>query len=113
YCLHGQREMDESVVQILIRDMYPDSFMDYLQIRFRNPEAAWQQLAAQAGLDQAVISSLTGLIQTDVRDIISQEYEYVHDLCGVDDRSPTYFWNSQQIDDLRAAEPFADINEAI
>jgi len=107
FTLHGAAELKENLVQMFIRDTFSDKFLPYLLARFTNPTTEWQLLAQQVGLSDTDVQMLQLLIQSNAKMAIAQEYRYVHDLAGVEDKSPTYMWNGRLIDSPQQADTFA------
>jgi len=89
--LHGDAELREDVVQMLLRDRYPDVYWSYLLLRARSADP-WESLAARAGLAPADIQRVRRGIRADGDAVAHREYEDVALGCGVSDGSPTLAW---------------------
>lgn len=110
FALHGPAELQENLLQIAIRDNHPQAHYSYLRARFSNPTAPWVGLARQVDIDQQDIADLERIISTGARATLQKEFDEVHHLWGVEDKSPTYIVGGQQVDDPRQAPGFEDFN---
>jgi len=109
WSLHGEPEIEENLVQMAIRDLYPSKFRDYLRHRARQPGAKWQDLCGLAMLPAAEVEAVTQHMTAHREDMITREYEYVNRVLGVSDGSPTFVWESQRVNDLSKLLPFATL----
>ena len=106
--LHGEKEVQENLVQMVIRDTHPTIFQNYLLMRIDQPDAAWQKLVMELGMAatgiQAVVQSITS--QREV--LIQKEYKYV---AGVHQifSTPSYVWESEKVADIGRIEPFKNL----
>jgi hypothetical protein len=57
--LHGGEEVLEDMRQLIIKDFYPEEFLDYVELRARDIDAGWEESAIQLGIDPAVIEEMT------------------------------------------------------
>jgi hypothetical protein len=48
--LHGEQEMAETRVQVLVQKFYPEKIWDWLEWREKNPQAPWESGAKQLGI---------------------------------------------------------------
>lgn len=96
-CMHGEPEVRENLVQMLLRDEHPGQFPAYLQLRALSDEP-WEVLAARAGLDATSLLRIAHRIASDRDELIAREYTYVALQCGVRDGSPTIAWEGRNID---------------
>jgi len=108
--MHGEEELVENLVHMLIRDRHGNVFFDYLTKRIDDKTANWQNLAAAAGLSKKEINSLETALKTDREVLIRQEYDYVNNKNRIADGSPSYVWQGEQINNLELIEAFKDIN---
>ena len=108
---HGDDEATEDLVQMAIRDIHPNQFLAYLRERVIHPDATWKSLAEKAGLNAADIALLDKMI-TDQRDSMMRgEYETMINRYGIVDASPSYFWEGEQVRDLRKIEVFKGLDQ--
>jgi len=112
WCMHGEGELHENLVQMLIRDRHAEFFFAYLRARLEQPTVDWKTVARLAGLDSDAIRGIESSIDTDTdRDaIIQTEHDYVAGLHGITDGSPTWIWESRVIPDIRRIRRFKDLN---
>ena len=102
--LHGENEIKENLVQMVIRDRYPKSLWSYLAKRNAS-ETPWDQLAATVGLDRAAIEDIQARIAKDRDSMISNEFAFAESL-GVLDGSPTWIWEGMQTWDVTQVPAF-------
>jgi parallel beta-helix repeat protein len=57
--LHGRGEIEEDMRQLLIRELYPDSYLDYLLLLADGTCAEWHDAACRLGFDIPLIRELT------------------------------------------------------
>ena len=108
---HGDDEVTEDLVQMAVRDIHPDRFLAYLRERVIHPDSPWKSLAEKAGLNAADIALLDKMI-TDQRDSMMRgEYETMINRYGIVDASPSYFWEGEQVRDLRRIEVFKGMDQ--
>lgn len=105
-CLHGDGEADENVIQMIIRDQFPDRFFDYLMKRTTS-EAPWREVAASVGFDQVAIEAVERAM-VDKRDLMAAEYAYAQ-ARNVPPVSPTYLWEGRVLKDLDQLPAFKGI----
>lgn len=89
--LHGDAELREDEVRMLLRDRHPQVYWAYLLLRARSTDA-WESVAARAGLAAADIRALQRGIRADGDAVARREYEDVALDRGVADGSPTLTW---------------------
>lgn len=107
--MHGEEEIKENLVQMVIRDQYPAFYYDYLLRRIANKDSLWERLAEEVGLKSEEMESIRRTIEAERETLIQQEYDYVTGTYGIYDVSPTYVWESERIDDIREVETFRDL----
>ena len=88
--LHGEEEVVEDLVQIVIRDEYPTHLWNYLLKRAQSADS-WDKVAADSGIDQAGIDLVRTKVTTNRDALIENEFNYGQDR-QVTDGSPTYLW---------------------
>jgi hypothetical protein len=108
--MHGEAELQENVVQILIRDNNREHFFDYLSLRIQDEAAAWQTLAKEAGIKPLDIQTIEAKLSSDKEDIIKHEYDYVAKKHKIADGSPTYVWEGQQVGNISLLKAFKNLN---
>ena len=62
--LHGETELIENLRQMVIAELYPDQFFDYLLCRADHLKEAWTLCAKKAGLDVQKIASMVEMPET-------------------------------------------------
>ena len=112
WCLHGEPELHENLVQMVIRDVYPDYFGRYLHARIEDESTAWDVLAGSVGLTSSEIEGIAHEIETNRAVLIESEHAYVSGELGVTDGSPTWVWESEVVLDPSAVDAIADISTA-
>lgn len=110
WCMHGEGELHENLVQMLIRDRHADFFFAYLRARLEQPTIDWKSVARLAGLDSEAIRGIESAIASDRDAIIQAEHDYVAGLHGITDGSPTWIWESRIVPDIRRIKRFKDLN---
>lgn len=109
--MHGENEIRENLVQILIRETYPAHFHEYV-LRRAGSTRDWKDLAREVGLADTDVQGIEKQID-EMRDaLIQTEYEYVAGTHGVLDGSPTYFWESQRIGDIGQLPAFSGVESS-
>lgn len=106
--LHGEEEIQENLVQMIIRDMYPDFYHEYLLHRAKN-DTSWEGLVREVGIAEQEIEMITDIINEGGRALIESEYEYVAGTYQVYDGSPTYVWESERVGDIRKIKAFNNL----
>ncbi|HLP83399.1 MAG TPA: hypothetical protein VK157_03535, partial [Phycisphaerales bacterium] len=112
WCLHGESELRENLVQMVIRDTFPANFAAYVLARGADLHADWRVIAAAAGLTPAEAAVVDARMTSDRNALIAAEFEYVSQTLGVIDGSPSFFWESQRIGDLASVRAFEAIDLA-
>ena len=104
--LHGEEEIVENLVQIVIRESFPAFFQAYLQLRAESGKAPWKSLTEKLGFSADETGEIEQIITTKRDEIIRKEYEYATGRYGITDGSPSYAWESERVPDLRKIEAF-------
>ncbi len=107
-CLHGEKEVQENLVQMMIRDLAPEYFHLYLLARIGS-RAPWQELAAGVGLTQAEIEHIQTAIELLRDELIEREYAVTTQTYKIYDGSPAYVWNGERIKNLTDIGVFKDL----
>ena len=95
--LHGDGEITEDLVQMVIRDRFNPFFVDYLKQRIKDPKSDWKELARNVKMKESAISQVKVIVETNQADLIQKEYQYATDNFQHVDASPTYAWESEVI----------------
>ncbi len=107
--MHGDQEIQEDLVQMVIRDEFSEYFQPYLKARIAEPEAAWKRLGSAVGLDKTQILHVEKMIVDEKDRLIEAEFDYVAGTYGILDGSPAFVWECQRVTDVRKLEIFKDI----
>ncbi|MCP4112934.1 MAG: hypothetical protein GY749_46645 [Desulfobacteraceae bacterium] len=107
--LHGESEVIENLVQIVIRDDYPRFFHKYLLKRIEDKQSDWRQLAKQAEIKDEAIQAIEQKITEERNTLIQSEYNYVMGTHQIYDGSPAYVWESELISDIRQIDAFKEM----
>jgi hypothetical protein len=107
--LHGEEEMVEDLVQMVIRDNYPQIFQIYLQVRATDDSTPWQQLVENLGLRPSDEAAIEKLITTRRDEMIKNEYNYAVQY-GITDGSPAYVWESEPVSNLNKIKESAGLD---
>lgn len=105
--MHGEKEIAEDLVQIVIREDFPKAYHRYLLLRADSDEP-WATLASRAGLDFSAIRRIEQRVRNERKALIDREYEYVAGTHDVYDRSPSYVWEGRVVRNLQSVPFFAD-----
>ena len=103
--LHGEKEMVENLVQMVIRDRYQMNYEPYMLARAQDLDVEWQQLAKQSGLSKREISLIGTAIKEQYESLITTEYQNNYHF----DASPTFVWEGEKVLFLQHLEPFEDL----
>lgn len=106
--MHGEEEVAENLLQIVLRENFPQAFPDYLLLR-EHSDAPWKELAGQLGLRSEDLQRIETRMIADRDALIEAEYEHVSGAHRIFDGSPTYLWEGAPVGDLRGVEPFRQI----
>jgi len=96
-CLHGEGEVVENLVQMVIRDQFERVFFDYL-LKRASSDAAWEELAKDVGLDEVAIATIEANLTQRRGELIAAEYAYVT-ARNVPLASPTYMLGGRIVKD--------------
>jgi hypothetical protein len=108
--MHGDGEVTEDLVQMMIRDHFTPLFEGYIRLRNKSGSADWQKLAEQAGLTKDNIALIETTISTNREALVRTEYDYVAGQCEILDASPSYLWESEKVADLKKVAAFKGID---
>ncbi len=98
--LHGEPEIIEDMVQMVLRDNYPSLFQSYLRQRVIFLSESWQIVAGKANINKKIIEQIDNKIANERNAIISKEYDYMINNYQMIDASPTYIWESDVVNSL-------------
>jgi hypothetical protein len=104
--LHGEHEIIENIVQIIIRDKYSHFYIDYLKQRISYPSEPWQQLAKKVNINAKTIEMINYEITNNRDSVIQREFSYMMENFRQINSSPTYIWNSEIINSLEEIPGF-------
>jgi hypothetical protein len=107
--LHGEEEIAEDLVQIVIRDRFPSLLSPYVRLRAISGKLPWQKLAEKVGLPKTDISEIENAITTQRDSLIQNEYDYATGHYEIYDGSPTYVWESERVTDLSKIDAFKEL----
>lgn len=108
--MHGEKEVYENLVEMVIRDEFPASYDEYLLKRSAaGNDEDWRKLANESALTLTDIEHIENVITQRREDLIEREFEYVAGILGVYDSSPTYVWDGQPVGDVRKVPGFSDL----
>ena len=111
--LHGEPEIHENLIQMLIRDRHAAFFMPYLKMRLQDSSSPWGKILAELSLDATAIEAIAQAVVNERDALIHTEYAYVMGQHQVADGSPTFIWESQQVKDIRTTKEFKDLSFAV
>jgi hypothetical protein len=106
--MHGEEEVREDLVQMLVRDEYPKAYWSYLLLRAES-SAPWEALGRKAGLLPKDVEQIRKRIASDRDGIIRREYSYVAGTHGIYDGSPTFVWEGAPVRQVRDIPFFSDV----
>jgi len=106
--LHGEGEVQENLVQMIIRDMWPQFFLDYL-LRRTQSDTPWDEVARTAGMSTEDIEHVKSTMKEGREALIQAEYDYATKSYQIYDGSPTYVWESERVADIRKVKAFNDL----
>lgn len=106
--LHGEKEVHESLVQMLIRDLLPWMFHDYLLARVES-DAPWQELAAKVGIAPDDVALIEQRAAAERDELIRAELDYATHRHAIRDGSPTYVWEGRVVQDVRSVSAFRSL----
>lgn len=98
--LHGEQEIVENIVQIVIRDKFPQFFTEYLKQRIISPSETWQQIATNSNINKKIIQEINAEITSNRNLIIQNEYSYMIENYQQINSSPTFIWESEIVNSL-------------
>ncbi|MDJ0838648.1 MAG: hypothetical protein QNK37_19180 [Acidobacteriota bacterium] len=107
--MKGAAEIEENLVQMIIRDQYPELFHAYLMERAAD-DGPWRQLAGKLGMDRSTVKGIADTIAQEGELLIAQEYAYVAGERGIRDGSPSFTWRGEVVTELNRLEPFRDFS---
>ncbi len=97
YMIHGPEEVDELRRQVVIRDFFPGSFLNYLACRAKNINAGWHICALEADVDTA---KLMELVNTKSDSLLDEEIALMNEY-GISS-TPTFIYkNKYRFNSLR------------
>lgn len=104
--MHGEQEIEENLVQMVIRDGYPEFYHNYLLKRVDDNDTPWNELAKETGLKDEEVKSIERTIEKERETLIQQEYDYVTGTYQIYDGSPSYVWECERVADITKVDAF-------
>jgi hypothetical protein len=92
--LHGEDEIQETLVQLVVRDTYPWLHHEYVLQRCDSAEP-WEALVRRIGLSDADVELVRTRIHDEREALLRAELDYATRTYGVRDGSPTYVWEGE------------------
>ena len=111
--LHGEEEIIENCVQILLRDNYPKLFLPYLKKRLNGALNPWEEVLESVNGDLKSIQTIKQLLVEGREQLIEKEHAYVATKHGIHDGSPTFVWEGELVDDLVSFDVFKDLKFSV
>lgn len=109
--LHGEDEITENLVQMVLRDRYAPLFEHYVRQRAGIGKLPWRKLLEQAGAGKLLMDEIEAIITSQRDALIQAEYNYVTGQYGIYDGSPSYIWESERVTDLTKIERFKALKD--
>jgi hypothetical protein len=109
--LHGEEEIMENLVQMVIRDKYPQFFHRYL-LKRADDHCPWEKTAKAIGVKDDAIKAIRQTLATEREAYIQKEYNYVVETYGQVEASPTYIWEGERVADIRQVDAFKNMASA-
>jgi hypothetical protein len=109
--LHGEEEVTENLVQMVLRDRYAALFEPYVRQRATSGNLPWRKLLEQAGSSKLLLDEIEAAITSERDALIQAEYNYVTGQYGITDGSPSYVWESERVMDLTKIERFKALKD--
>ncbi len=103
--LHGEQEIIENLVQMIIRDQYKSFYAEYMILRSNELRSDWNILAKKCGLSEKQIKSITKMINDDRDFLINAEYDNNRKF----DASPSFVWKGEEVLFLQHIQDFSDL----
>ena len=100
------KDGEENLVQMVIRDGYPEFYHNYLLKRVDDKDTPWDKLAKETGLKDEEVKSIERTIEKERETLIQQEYDYVTGTYQIYDGSPSYVWECERVANIRPLEVF-------
>lgn len=103
--MRGEAEVQENLVQIVLRDVYPWFYKEYVEARSEN-ETPWQELLGEVGATSQDLLSVQEIMSAQGQEMIRSEFRTVQMMFGGGLPSPTYFWEARKVSSLSAVPHF-------
>lgn len=109
--LHGEREIEENLAQIVLRDHFPAIFLDYLLLRAdADLSLPWRDLAARLGLGEKDLAFVADKIAGEGEALMTIEHAYAAENYRIFDGSPTFVWEGKLLPSLQSLPAFATVS---
>jgi hypothetical protein len=108
--MHGESELAENLVQMILRDEFPGYYASYVLARITaGDQADWRDVARGAAVDAETIAAVDEIARTE-RDVrIEREWRYAVEQYAIRDGSPTFVWESRVVRSLRSVRAFEGV----
>ena len=108
--LHGEEELIEDLVQIVLRDRFATLLVPYVLQRATGDKAPWKTVAVTAGVPPQVVAEIESAITKERDSLLKAEYDYVFGQHQISDTSPTYVWEGERLPDIHRLEGFETLD---
>ncbi len=108
--LHGEEEITEDLVQIVMRDRCSPWLRPYVVRRATGDKAPWRTVAENAGVPPEVVAEIESTITKDRDTLLQAEYDYVFGQHRISDNSPTYVWEGERLQDIHQLNGFESLD---
>lgn len=110
--LHGEEEILENLVQIVIRDSFPEFYIAYLLHRAEDGKSSWTEVVRKVGGSEADAQNIANRIKGERDVLIRKEYDYAASRYGITDKSPSFVWEGEPVSNLRKIPAFRNFDLA-
>ena len=108
--LHGEEEIIEDLVQIVMRDRFAPWLKPYVLRRATGDKAPWRTVAENAGVPTDIVTEIESTITKDRDALLQAEYDYVLGQHQIADTSPTYVWEGERLPDIHQLAGFEGLD---
>lgn len=106
--LHGEAEVNEDLIQMMIRDNFKNVFLDYVCERAQSNEP-WRQLATKIGITVQDCDYLETVVTNFGPEFLHNEYVAMVDSYGSLNKSPTLIWEGRIVEDPKEVPFLRDV----
>lgn len=108
--MHGEEEIVEDLVQMVMRDRCGPWLRPYVLRRATGDKAPWRTVAENVGVPPEVIGEIESAITKERDSLLQAEYDYVFGQHQIADNSPTYVWEGERLPDIRQLAGFEGLD---